>query len=262
MEAVEAYLERVLGVEGGECPFCGGQAELELFEVWGARDFQISTCCEGMHDWACGVMNAGGRESADLVRAIEIEAVCGGKIRRVADDGLCHLILDWNPVVCEVKQAVAKSFVNAHHAHCPAPVGWRFGAGLLNGSDLIGVIMVGRPVARAFDHTKVVEVNRLCLRRDVPEALVWNGCSMLYAHAAKEAKRRGFETLITYTMSSESGASLKASGWEWDGEAGGGSWSCISRPREDKSPTERKHRWRKELRKRKAAVGEQLRLAA
>jgi hypothetical protein len=261
MVVADEYLARALGFTDGACPFCGCEAELELFEVWG-REFQISTCCEGMYEWACGVLNEGGRESAELLRAIEIEGVCGGKIRRAADSGVGNLILDWNPVVCEVKQAVAKAFVNEHHEHCPAPVGWRFGAGLMNGPDLIGVIMVGRPVARAFDTTKVVEVNRLCVRRDVPEALVWNGCSMLYAHAAKEAKRRGFERLITYTMSSESGASLKASGWTSDGEAGGGSWSCASRPREDKSPTERKHRWVKQLRKPRPFVGEQLRLAA
>lgn len=262
MGGVEEFLAGALGAAEGICPFCGGDAELELLEVWG-REFQISTCCEGMHEWTCRVLSEGGKDSTELLRAIEVEALCGeGKIRRAADGGFGSLILDWNPVVCEVKQAVAKAFVTNHHKHCPAPVGWRFGAGLRNGRDLIGVIMVGRPVARAYDHTRVVEVNRLCLRRDVPEALVWNGCSMLYAYAAKEAKRRGFERLITYTMSSESGGSLKASGWTWDGEAGGGSWSCSSRPREDKSPTDRKHRWVKQLRRSKPFVGEQLRLVA
>jgi hypothetical protein len=236
------------GVQRGQCPFCCERLELELFEIWG-RDFHLGTCCEGMHELAISVLAAGGRESADLLRAMAVDEISGHQVRRTADDGAGKLILDWNLVVCDVKQAVAKRFVNDHHAHCPAPVGWRFGAGIRNGSDLVGVIMVGRPVARAFDHTSVVEVNRLCMRRDVPSALVQNGCSMLYAYAAKEARRRGFAKMITYTMESESGASLQASGWEWDGKAGGGSWSCKSRPREDKSPTEPKNRWVKVLRK-------------
>jgi len=262
MSASEEYMETYLGAVAGKCMYCGENAELELFEIWDGRDFQVSTCCEGMQEEVNQLLAEGGRESADLLRALEIEAMGFGSLRRAADGGMGNLVLDWNLVVCEIKQAVAKQFVTEHHKHCPAPVGWRFGAGLMNGRDLVGVVMVGRPVARAIDHTTTVEVNRLCIRRDVPEALVWNGCSMLYAFAAKEAKRRGFAVCITYTMASETAGSLKASGWTWDGVAGGGSWSCKSRPRDDKSPTEGKNRWKKVLRKVRPAVGEQLRLGA
>jgi len=69
------------------------------------------------------------------------------------------------------------------------------------------------------------------------------------------AKDMGYKKIITYTLASEPGTSLKASGWVNVGEAGGGNWSVPSRPREliqeslfgtvQKYPTERKQRWEK-----------------
>ena len=124
------------------------------------------------------------------------------------------LLLDWNPRIVTVSQARAKAFVREHHAHCPPPAGWRFGAGLCNGHELIGVVMVGRPVARRLDPARVVEVNRLCIRRDLPHGLTWNACSMLYAWSAREAKARGYDRIVTYTLDSEPGTTLRAAGWD------------------------------------------------
>jgi hypothetical protein len=53
----------------------------------------------------------------------------------------------------------------------------------------------------------------------------------------------GFKRLITYTLASETGTSLKASGWKEIGKAGGGSWNKPSRPRVDKAPTRQKTLW-------------------
>ncbi|MBK6616612.1 XF1762 family protein [Ottowia sp.] len=158
--------------------------------------------------------------------------------------------MDWNIEMCDVEWKEAKEFVRKHHDHCPPPVGWKFGAGIRNGRELIGVITVGRPVARAYDAQKVIiEVNRLCVRRDIPSGLVWNACSMAYGFAAREAKRRGYLVAITYTLESEDATTLRAAGWEFDGVTRGGSRSCPSRPRVDKTSTERKVRWKKVLRK-------------
>ena len=57
------------------------------------------------------------------------------------------------------------------------------------------------------------------------------------------ARELGYVRLITNILASEPGTSLKAAGWTYVGEAGGGSWSVPSRPREDKHPTEKKVRW-------------------
>ena len=49
--------------------------------------------------------------------------------------------------------------------------------------------------------------------------------------------------LVTYTLASEGGGSLRASGWTLVGEAGGGSWDRADRPRVDKHPLQVKMRW-------------------
>jgi len=66
---------------------------------------------------------------------------------------------------------------------------------------------------------------------------------MLYAAAARAAAAMGYARIVTYILSSESGVSLRASGWQRDGVSPGGSWSGPSRPREDKHPLEPKTRW-------------------
>ena len=58
----------------------------------------------------------------------------------------------------------------------------------------------------------------------------------------------GYVRIITYVLSSESGASLRASGWILDAEGiGGGKWSRQMRLRLDDHPTEKKSRWLKGL---------------
>jgi hypothetical protein len=54
---------------------------------------------------------------------------------------------------------------------------------------------------------------------------------MLYGSLRRAALALGFVRLVTYTLPEEGGASLRASGWRCDGEAGGGSWSVPSRAR-------------------------------
>jgi hypothetical protein len=70
-----------------------------------------------------------------------------------------------------------------------------------------------------------------------------NACSMLYRAAWRAARAMGYRKLITYTLAEEGGASLRASGWRIVGEVTGRSWSCPSRPRVDKHPTQGKLRW-------------------
>ena len=71
----------------------------------------------------------------------------------------------------------------------------------------MGVIMVGRPVARAFDDGFTAEVNRSCTDG------TRNANSMLYGAAWKACKAMGYERCVTYTQGDESGASLRAAGW-------------------------------------------------
>ena len=134
--------------------------------------------------------------------------------------------------------AEAKLFIEEHHRHHIPPVGNKFCIGLNDGDRVVGAVVVGRPVARYWDNGYTAEVTRLVVLDGVK-----NGCSKLYAAAWRAARAMGYTRLITYTLSSESGASLRASGWSIVHQTEGGSWDCAARPRVDKHPTEPKMCW-------------------
>jgi hypothetical protein len=128
-------------------------------------------------------------------------------------------------------------FIKQHHRHHLPPQGWKFGIGLNNGLTVVGVITVGRPVARHFDNGLTLEVTRCCTDGTK------NACSMLYGAAWRAAKAMGYLRLITYTLQTEPGTSLKSAGWKEIGTAGGGGWNRPSRHRVDKAPTQLKLLW-------------------
>lgn len=134
----------------------------------------------------------------------------------------------------------ANEYVAKLHRHHKPVQGHKFSIGLFN-PELCGVIICGRPVARAVDQVNVLEVTRLCTDGTK------NACSKLYAAAAKSAKELGYGMIQTYILESESGVSLKASGWKLERYVQGRSWSCKSRPRVDKHPTVNKSLWIKKF---------------
>jgi hypothetical protein len=101
----------------------------------------------------------------------------------------------------------------------------------------VGVVIVGKPVARMLADGWTCEVTRLA--SDGTK----NACSMLYRAAWRAARAMGYRRLVTYTLAEEPGTSLRAAGFRLIGEAGGGSWSRKDRPRVDLHPTELKLRW-------------------
>lgn len=239
------------------CLFCGEPVVLELFEVWTDHSFMIETCCEGMHEAVNWEMAEDANESrhrsgAGWIRSL-IEKSIGRPMRRIADnDG--QLLLDFTLDIQPVVFSEAAEFVEKHHAHCPRPVGWKFGASIWNGHTQIGVVMVGRPVSRLIDQVgDTLEVNRLCLDRTLPDPLRWNACSQLYAWAARETASRGYSRIITYIREDEPGTSLKAAGWDIEAQSAGGSRARKNRPRKEHNKVP-KVRWGKRLRPREARV--------
>lgn len=233
------------------CPFCGNEALIEVFDIWTDHSFLMETCCEGLNEavneeLAEDAQASRGRSGSPWIRA-KIEQAIGRPLRRVADDD-GHLILDYALDVRPVKLSEAKDFVRKHHAHVKPPAGWKFGASIWNGgSTQIGVIMVGRPVSRMLDQKgDTLEVNRLCLNRDLPDPLRWNACSQLYAWAAREAEKRGYGRIITYLRDDEDGVSVKAAGWVAEHKSAGGSWDRKDRGRASEN-TVPKIRWAKSL---------------
>jgi hypothetical protein len=228
------------------CLFCGAPEYLGLHEIWG-HEFMIETCCESLHYQVAAEMADDPAWAAELLRRLEIEVLTGHRLRRLADDGCAGMLLDWQLRIGEAHAGVVRRFVARHHAHCGIPTAWRFHAAVFNGATLMGVAIVGNPVARALMGRGIVEVNRLCIRRDTADALRWNAASMLYGWCAREARRRGFAKIITYTRVDEPGTSLAASGWTHEAMIRGRGWHSALRARSNANGWIDKVRWSRSL---------------
>lgn len=136
----------------------------------------------------------------------------------------------------------ANEFVSRYHRHHKPTVGHKFSIGVQEDGKLIGVVICGRPVSRILDNGYTLEINRLCTNGEK------NACSMLYGAAVRAARAMGYHKIITYTLDSECGASLKASGFVCEGSAGGLEWTGKRKPRDNNLyPHELKKRWSKTL---------------
>lgn len=131
----------------------------------------------------------------------------------------------------------AKAFVAQHHRHHQPPVGGLFAVGVASGASVVGVAIVGRPVARGLQDAYTAEVTRVATDG------TRNACSKLYGACWRAARALGWRRLVTYTLDTEPGSSLRGAGWTVVAEVQGRSWDCPSRPRVDKHPTQGKLRW-------------------
>ena len=130
----------------------------------------------------------------------------------------------------------ANEYVAQHHRHHKPATGCKFCIGCENGGQLVGVAICGRPVSRHFDNGVTLEINRLCTDG------TRNACSKLYGACVRIAREMGYTKVITYILVSEDGASLKASNFICEGEAGGTIWTG-SRKRDNGVPQEMKMRY-------------------
>lgn len=121
----------------------------------------------------------------------------------------------------------ANAYVEQRHRHHKPVTGAKFALGVADDSAVVGVALVGRPVAKALDDGWTLEVNRVCTDG------TRNACSVLYGAAWRVAKALGYRRLITYTLPEEGGASLRGAGWTCIGLRGGGQWARKTRPRID-----------------------------
>lgn len=135
----------------------------------------------------------------------------------------------------------ACTFIESHHRHHPKPQGWKFGIAVNDGEKVVGVITVGRPVARMLDDGWTLEVTRCCTDGTK------NAASMLYGAAARAARAMGYKRLITYTLKEEAGTSLRAAGWKSLYDTRGEGWARPNRLRIDKHPIGQKTLWEAEL---------------
>jgi hypothetical protein len=120
----------------------------------------------------------------------------------------------------------ANEFVSNHHRHNKPVAGHKFSIGLFDDERLIGVAICGRPVARMADDGLTLEVLRVCTDG------TRNANSMLYSRVKKIAQIMGYQKVLTYTLTEESGASLRAVGAQKSGLVKPREWSREKRKRE------------------------------
>jgi len=105
----------------------------------------------------------------------------------------------------------ANAYVDEYHRHHgqfpPGLDFFRIGS-VTDEGDLVGVAIVARPPNRNSDDGFTCEVVRCATNGHR------NACSFLYAACARIAREMGFERIITYTLDDESGASMRALGWD------------------------------------------------
>lgn len=104
-----------------------------------------------------------------------------------------------------------------HHAAIPPGFAW-FSVAVVANDKVCGVAIAGRPTNRNNCDKQTVEVLRLATD-GTP-----NACSALLGACARAAKAIGAWRVITYTLTSETGASLRGAGWTCEKEDTGASW--------------------------------------
>jgi GNAT superfamily N-acetyltransferase len=137
---------------------------------------------------------------------------------------------------------VTKDFIARHHRHLGPVRFWKFGVGATIDDRLVGVIVVAHPAARGLNDGYTAEVARLATDG------TRNACSKLYGAVARICREMGYRKLVTYTLDSEHGKSLEASGWTMTAMTQGNrEWSCHARRRSPSAQTCVKKRWEKPL---------------
>lgn len=139
----------------------------------------------------------------------------------------------------------ARRVVGEWHRHNKPPVGGLFAVSCVEAGELVGVAIVGRPIARLLDDGVTAEITRVATNG------TRNACSMLYGACRKAARALGYQRIITYTLATEPGTSLRAAGFVRDADVEAAeTWSVPSRPRhqtnlfgEQSRPDEAKVRW-------------------
>ena len=115
-----------------------------------------------------------------------------------------------------IKQA--NEFVAKYHRHHRPTTKncgkWAISAVDVKTDIIVGISITGNPVSASFMDGYTLEITRLCIKEGAPLGTA----SFLISKCSSIWKQMGGKRLLTYTLSHESGASLKGAGWEKIGE--------------------------------------------
>jgi hypothetical protein len=243
----------------GECGFCETPFDehVEVFRGDGDRWLEWAPCCEAAE---AEVAAFGFEAFAGFPLETMLSELLSCDVREVTDDGTVRGRIEteapgelWErrgrPAVRSPAgwRDFVFSAVEAHHRHMPdAPTSHKFSVAAYNGGVLVGVAVVGRPVSRLLEaaEPRTLEVTRVCAWGH--PALRRNIASALYGACVRKARALGIaDALITYTLETELGASLRAAGFVEEALSRGGTRDRPSRRRLDRAPICRKRRWRR-----------------
>jgi hypothetical protein len=112
-------------------------------------------------------------------------------------------------VPCSLRKA--NDFVEIFHRHNlrTSRDGGKFAVAVAADSDVVGVAIVGNPLSATLMDGLTAEVLRACVRPDAPR----NCNSLLYGACRRIWFEMGGRRILTYTLTEESGASLRGAGW-------------------------------------------------
>ena len=116
--------------------------------------------------------------------------------------------------VVPISTGEANDFVANFHRHNKPVQGAKFAIGASDGERLVGVAIAGNPVSATLMDGFTLEVTRVCVLDDAPK----NTCSFLYGRCWRIWQQMGGRRMITYTLESEGGASLRGAGWKLVGK--------------------------------------------
>jgi hypothetical protein len=112
-------------------------------------------------------------------------------------------------VPCSLRKA--NDFVEVFHRHNlrTSRDGGKFAVAVAAGPDVVGVAIVGNPLSATLMDGLTAEVLRACVLPDAPR----NCNSLLYGACRRIWFEMGGRKILTYTLTEESGASLRGAGW-------------------------------------------------
>ncbi|EIC30309.1 XF1762 family protein [Methylomicrobium album] len=137
-------------------------------------------------------------------------------------------------IVVPITLREANDFVQNFHRHNgrTSRDGGKFAIGCSTGHELVGVAIVGNPLSATFMDGFTAEVLRTCTNDRAPKGAV----SFLYSRCWRIWAAMGGRRLITYTLETESGASLRGAGWKIVAECPAGqigkNWNKGAKARE------------------------------
>lgn len=148
-------------------------------------------------------------------------------------------------IPCSLRKA--NDFVAVYHRHSKrtARNGGKFAIALASGRAVVGVAIVGNPLSATYMDGFTSEVLRTCIVPDPPK----NCNSLLYGACRRLWFEMGGRKILTYTLTHESGASLRGCGWVLAAEIKGhdtvtwGKNYHLTTRKEQSIIGERKYRW-------------------